>query len=68
MPREKENFRDQLERIDAKFPDAETLTIEQVCTYLGRYRAPLLRDKTFPAKKLGGKYIIPKVALARWLS
>lgn len=75
MPREKEGFRDQLERLDHIFPGKETLNIEEAATLLGVYRATLLHDKTFPVKKVGesqkkygGKYIISKVALARWLA
>lgn len=75
MPREKEGFRDQLVRLDELFPDRETLTLDEVSELLGVYRKTLLNDKTFPAKKVGvtksitgGKYIIPKVSLARWMS
>ena len=74
MPREKEGFREQLARLDERFPDKETLGMAEVSAYLGTYRRTLISDKTFPARKLGktkseygGVYIIPKVLLARWL-
>nr|DAJ33597.1 MAG TPA: hypothetical protein [Bacteriophage sp.] len=31
-------------------------------------RMALLNDKTFPVKKVGRRYIIPIVPLARWMS
>lgn len=75
MSREKEGFREQLERLDETFPGREVLKLEECCRYLGLYRRTLLGDKTFPARKTGeirnsmsGTYIVPKVALARWLA
>lgn len=75
MPREKEGFREQLARLDEIFPGKEAIGICEVSKMLGVYRATLLHDKTFPARKIGetnkpmgGKYIVPKVALARWMS
>lgn len=75
MPREKEGFRDQLARLDELFPGRETLKIEEAAKMLGLYRGTLLNDKTFPARKVGeankpygGTYIVPKVALARWMA
>ena len=75
MPREKEGFRDQLVRLDELFPGRETLKLDEVAKLVGLDRRTLLKDKAFPAKKLGenlrelgGVYIVPKVALARWLA
>lgn len=75
MPREKEGFRDQLERLIERYPGRETLRIDEVCSLLGVYRTTLLQDKTFPAKKVGhtksktgGVYLVPIVGLARWLA
>ena len=75
MPREKEGFRDQLERLTEKFPGRECLTIEEASKLLQVHRQTLLQDKDFPAQKVGaarasrgGKYIVPLVGLARWLS
>ena len=36
MPREKEAYRDNLERIIARYPDKELLTVKEVCVFLGR--------------------------------
>ena len=67
MPREKEGFREQLARLDEKFPGRECISLKESCTLLDCYRTTLLEDKTFPRKKMGSKYAIPLVSLARWL-
>lgn len=74
MPLEKPGFRENLARLDEAYPGRETIKIADVAKYLGVYRGTLLGDKTFPAKKVGeqskygGSYVVPKVALARWMS
>lgn len=67
MPREKEGFREQLESLVSRFPGKEAVSLETCCELLDTDRRILLNDKTFPAKKVGGKYLIPLVGLARWL-
>lgn len=42
--------------------------MDQSCKLLGLDRDALINDKAFPAKKVGKKYIIPIVPLARWMS
>lgn len=68
MSREKEGFRDQLQRLDEKYPGVEAISLPEACKVLDVYRDTLLNDKSFPAKKVSGKWIVPIVALARWLS
>lgn len=74
MPLEKPGFREQLARLDEKFPGVETIKILDAANYLGLYRGTLLADPTFPAKKIGsrnkygGSYVVSKVALARWMA
>lgn len=68
MSREKECFRDVLERLDTKFPGREAISLVEACKLLDVYRDTLLEDKTFPARKLSGKWIVPIVPLARWLA
>lgn len=76
MPREKEGFREQLARLDELFPGKEVLSMNEVCAMLRTDRRTILRDKTFPAKKIGGtggkefdgRYAVPKVGLARWMA
>lgn len=65
MAREKESFRDNLERLDAKYPDKELLSLSEAARYLGIHRettAKLLKGKMLPGNK------ISKVALARVIS
>lgn len=68
MPREHEPFRDQLQSLREQFDGQEVLTMDQSCKLLGLDRDALINDKAFPAKKVGKKYIIPIVPLARWMS
>lgn len=76
MPREKEGFREQLARLDELFPGKEALSMNEVCAMLRCDRRSLLTDKSFPLKKIGGtpgkefngRYVIPKVGLARWMA
>lgn len=76
MPREKEGFREQLARLDELFPEKEILSMNEVCKMLRADRHTLLRDRTFPVKKVGGtpgkefngRYLVPKVGLARWMA
>lgn len=67
-------YREQLARLDTLYPGRETLKVSEAEEVTGVNRQTLLRDPTFPAKKLGekrsrygGVYIIPKSAFARWL-
>lgn len=62
MPREKENFRDQLERLDKAFPEKEILSRKEVSQFTGIYYGSV--PKYFILKK--GK--ITKVELARQMS
>ena len=68
MPREKEGYRDQLERLIELFQGKETLTIKETCQLLNISRNRLMRDKAIPRKIVGKTYKIPIVALARYLS
>lgn len=67
MPREREGFRDQYRALTEHFNGREVITLNETCELLGLDRRALLDDKEFPAKKVGKKYIISLVALARWL-
>lgn len=67
MPREKEGFREQLQRLTEMYPGREMISLPEACKVTGCYRRTLLQDKTFPRKKMGNIYKIPLVALARWM-
>ena len=43
------------------------ISLADACQVTGLYRRTLLKDKTFPRKKLGQVYRIPLVDLARWM-
>ncbi len=68
MAREKELFRDNLQRLDEQFPNAELLPLLTVAHHLGMDKRTLLDSKGFPARKLGRFWMVSKVALAAWLS
>lgn len=67
MPREKENYRDNLERICERFK-GELITLKEASDYIGVSLRNIQTDKTFPMKKVGGRYYVTVVALAKWLS
>ena len=66
MAREKEGFRDVLQDISERFDGRSSLKIEEACEYVGINRRTALKDSTFPAKKVAGKYIVSTVRLAMW--
>lgn len=67
MPREKEGFRDQYQTLSERFQGREAITLNESCEILGLDRKALLGSKDFPARKVGKRYIVPLVALARWM-
>ena len=67
MALEKKDYRDNLERICEKFK-GELITLREAAEFLGIDFRGLQTDKTFPVKKVGGRYYITVVALAKWLS
>ena len=67
MPRERECFREQLLALQQRVEGAEVSSMDQSCKLLGVDRMALLSDRDFPAKKVGRKYIVPLVPLARWM-
>ena len=71
MAREKELYRDNLERLDGMFPNKELLTVKDVQKYCGISddRAKRLFPFTMEKCKNGGyRYHISKVKLASCLS
>ena len=64
---EKKDYRDNLERISARF-NGELIPLLDVVGYLGCDKRTLMADKTFPTKKVGGRYFVTAIALAKWLS
>ena len=68
MAREKADFRDNLEMLRELYPGKVSITIKEACDLMHRDRRTLIRDRGFPAQLLGGQYIVPLVALAKYLS
>ena len=68
MAKERQDYRENLAIIRETFPDKAVLSIKDVCTFLQRDRRTLLKDHTFPAQLVGGKYAITIVGLARYMS
>ena len=60
-------WRDYLLRLDELF-DTELTPIKQAAEKLGFDEKAAKADKRFPIKKVGGRYYVPKVALAKFLS
>lgn len=67
MARERECFRDQLQVLQQRFEGQEVISMSEACSLLHLDRDALLNDRGFPAKKVGKKYIISLVPLARWM-
>lgn len=68
MPREKEDFRENLRIISEKFGDVQLIPLKQAARFCGADERVLQKDKDFPVKKIVGRYYVPAVGLARWLS
>lgn len=63
MAREKELYRENLERLDRRFPEHETITFREAADYLGVSTKTISR--TFAAVKFAGR--VPKTAIAKAL-
>lgn len=68
MAGEKRDYRANLEIIRETFPDKAALSMQEAAGFLRRDRRTLLKDRTFPAQMIGGKYAISVAALARYMS
>ena len=68
MAREKVDYRDNLELILQQFEDVQLIPFKKAAQYCGVDVRTLQKDNTFPLKKIAGRYYVPAVGLARWLS
>ena len=70
MAREKESYRDNLERLDKMFPDRELLSTVDVAIFTGMARATVLKTYSFKntRNKRNTTHRISKAVLARELS
>lgn len=67
MPREKEGYHEQYAILKQLFPDREAISLDEACRVLGISRYVARKSKDFPAKKVSSTYVIPLIALARWM-
>ena len=63
-----ELYRDHLERLLELFQQRDIISMDELCAYLHMDRRTILKDKKGPAKKIAGKYVVPLVNLARYLT
>ena len=68
MSREKEDFRENLRLITEHFGSVQLIPLKRAAEYCGADVRMLQKDKDFPIKKVVGRYYVPAVSLARWLS
>ena len=68
MAREKEDFRENLRIIYERFGESQLIPFRKVAEFCGTDYRLLQNDKDFPLKKVAGRYFVPAVSLARWLS
>ncbi len=68
MPREKEDYRENLRMIMERFGGVQLIPFKQAAAYCGADVRYLRLDEDFPLKKVGGRYYVPAVGLARYLS
>ena len=66
--REKEHFRDALDRLSARFPDREAITLDEAAAVLGCCTKTLWRDNKSPKQKIRGKWVVSLIKLANYLS
>lgn len=67
MAREKQGVREQYEALLEMFPGRVTIDLPEVKTALNISRDAVMRDKTFPKKKIGNRVVVPLWGLASWL-
>jgi len=71
MPREKEDYRENLVRLSERFNDQEAITLTEAAKVVGfsyNRMVQAVKKGQFPAKKLGKRYVVSISNLARWLS
>lgn len=68
MPKEKENYRENLRLITEHFGVGQLIPLKRAAEYCGADVRTLQRDRAFPIKKIAGRYYVPAVSLAQWLS
>lgn len=68
MPREKEQYRENLLALGEAFPGKELICLADAARYVGKDPRTLLKIHDFPVEKAGRRYIVRTRRLASWLS
>lgn len=68
MPRELEDYRDNLELLGKLFPGKATITIEETAQVIGCHKRTIAGNDNIPVVKVGRRSAVPIVGLARYLS
>ena len=64
---ERPGYHEQLSELQKRFGGSGTISLADAADYVGVDRRTLLRDRTFPVKKMGRAWRVPLVGFARWL-
>lgn len=68
MPRELEDYRDNLELLGRLYPGKATLTVDETAQIIGCHKRTIVENKDIPVVKIGRRIAVPVVGLARYLS
>lgn len=65
---QKATYHEHLSWLREEFQGETVVPITRVAKVLHRDYRNLLRDRTFPVQKMGGRYFVTIINLARWLA
>lgn len=68
MPKEKELFRDTLVRLRELYPGREVLTLGETSKLMGLDGRTITNAKNSPVIKVRGRYVVPIIKLASFMS
>lgn len=68
MPREYEDYRDNIAYLHSLYPQRATLTIAEAAELITCDERTLKADKDFPICSIGRRLSVPIVGFAKWLS
>ena len=66
MSKEVDGYREHLEAITARFGEVLFIPLKEASTYININDRRLKSDKTFPSKRIDGRYYVSRINLARW--
>ena len=68
MPREYEDYRDNIALLTQMFPGKATLTVEEAAAVIGCDKRTIISHKEVPTVRVGRRVTVPLFGLARYLS